>query len=111
MNNTKFYNEFRKNEKPNMRHAQIHRHVIALGLKQNMNVLDVGCGEGIVSAMVAFNVLPKGKVLGIDTSEGRIERANSGDSKRSNITFKCMEFTDLPDEKVFDVIMFNDVLE
>jgi len=38
----------------------------ASGLRPGMRVLDVGCGEGDVSFLVAELVGPRGSVLGVD---------------------------------------------
>ena len=42
------------------------RMVLAAGIEPGMRVLDVGCGAGDVSFLVAALVGPKGSIVGVD---------------------------------------------
>ena len=45
-----------------------------LSLKGNERVLDLGCGDGVNTALIA-EALPNGEVVGIDASKGMIDTA------------------------------------
>ena len=72
----------------------------------NENVLDVGCGEGIITAMIA----EKGaKVVGTDYAADAVETAQS---RYPNISFVVCNTTCLPfAPKSFDKIVLSDVAE
>jgi demethylmenaquinone methyltransferase/2-methoxy-6-polyprenyl-1,4-benzoquinol methylase len=53
------------------------RTVDALGLESGERVLDVGCGPGLNFERLAADVGPTGTVVGVDASEGMVERATS----------------------------------
>lgn len=75
-------------------------------LKPGENVLDISCGTGLVTFPIAKAVGARGKITGIDLSEGMIEKATEESRKKgfSNISFKHMdaEKLDLPDNS-FDI--------
>jgi len=85
----------------------------ALGLlaqiswKGNESVLDVGCGNGRVTALIAAKV-PKGKVLGVDSSRDMVDFA-SGFYKRQRkrLSFKRKDACRLGMREAFDVIFSN----
>eukprot|EP01126_Amoeba_proteus_P058867 TRINITY_DN7647_c0_g1_i6.p1 TRINITY_DN7647_c0_g1~~TRINITY_DN7647_c0_g1_i6.p1 ORF type:complete len:125 (-),score=21.78 TRINITY_DN7647_c0_g1_i6:597-971(-) len=56
----------------------MHAHSLELlnnHLKSGAKVLDVGCGSGILSAMMAILVGPAGRVIGIDIEPNLLEEA------------------------------------
>lgn len=75
-------------------------------LKPGENVLDISCGTGLVTFPIADAVQSNGKVMGIDLSEGMIDKAAEEAEKKGfpNISFRHMdaEELDLPDNS-FDV--------
>jgi len=76
-----------------------------LGLKGSERVLDIGCGDGKVTAEIAEK-LPKGSVLGIDNSEEMISFAQENfDSERyPNLTFQLMDAKEINFISEFDVV-------
>jgi ubiquinone/menaquinone biosynthesis C-methylase UbiE len=60
------------------------------GIKPGMRVLDVGCGSGDVSFLVASIVGPNGSVIGVDRSETTIELAQkrARQAGLQNVTFE-----------------------
>jgi ubiquinone/menaquinone biosynthesis C-methylase UbiE len=82
-----------------------------LNFKGNERVLDVGCGDGKLSAEVA-QILPKGSVLGIDLSEDMISfaRNNYTQDKFPNLTFMQINADELTFDSEFDVVFSNAVL-
>lgn len=82
-----------------------------LNFKGNERFLDVGCGDGKLSAEVARS-LPEGSVLGIDLSEEMISFAKSRypQEKFPNLAFMQMNASELPFNSEFDIIFSNAVL-
>src|SRR5271166_182017 len=72
-------------------------------------VLDVGCGDGKVTAAIADRV-PRGSVLGVDPSHNMIAFAAShfGATVRANLRFEVADARRLPYRCEFDlVVSFN----
>ena len=67
-------------------------------LKKGETVLDLGSGGGIDVFLAAKKVGPKGKVIGVDTSEAMLERASSNAAKNGykNVEFRLGEIEKLP---------------
>jgi trans-aconitate methyltransferase len=80
-----------------------------LGLEGHERVLDIGCGDGKVTAEIAAR-LPKGSVLGIDNSVQMIALAirNSGD--RANLSFRPCDAQVMDVDGPFDVGFSNAAL-
>jgi trans-aconitate methyltransferase len=82
-----------------------------LELRGNEAVLDVGCGDGKVSAEIAASV-PAGRVVGIDLSGEMIALAQArfpgGDYP--NLHFQQEDASRLPFENEFDVVFSNATL-
>jgi trans-aconitate 2-methyltransferase len=80
-----------------------------LDLKGSERVLDVGCGDGKITAAVATRV-PRGEVLGVDASLDMITFASShfDPAVRPNLRFEVADARRLPFKNEFDlVISFN----
>ncbi len=77
-------------------------------LQKGEKVLDISCGTGLVTFPIALTVGSEGEVVGIDLSEGMIEKAAEETEKKgfSHITFEHMdaEELDLPDSS-FDIVI------
>ena len=82
-----------------------------LHLKGNESLLDIGCGDGRVTALLAER-LPHGSVLGIDNSSTMIKLAqqNHPPSHYPNLAFQKLDARDLAFDNQFDVIFSNAVL-
>jgi trans-aconitate 2-methyltransferase len=78
-----------------------------LGLKGGEHVLDLGCGDGVLTSQIA-GLLPGGRVLGIDASQGMIDAALPRD--RGNLEFRKMDIDDMDFEDEFDVVFSNATL-
>ena len=110
----RFYDQFaEKQEKTgiNSRHLSILDKAKQAGLASNHRVLEVGCGIGTVSHLLATQV-PQGKVLAVDISPESIEKARMLWKKQGNLKFDVSDMSDfnLPGE-TFDFFVFPDVLE
>src|SRR5262245_30114843 len=80
-----------------------------LDLQGTERVLDVGCGDGQITAEVAARV-PHGSVLGVDPSRDMIAFASShfGPPSRPNLRFAEADVRTLPFHDEFDrVVSFN----
>lgn len=76
-------------------------------------VLDIGCGNGIVTRMIAERVGPSGEVVGLDRNGDVLEFARKAiaDAELANIRFVEGDLNDLPtDIGKFDVIVGRRVL-
>jgi len=70
-------------------------------------VLDVGCGDGKITAHIARDRVPEGKVLGIDASENMINfaKAHYGPSMYPNLQFKKCDARAMTFDDRFDFIV------
>ncbi len=73
----------------------------------NKNVLDMGCGTGILAILASM--LGAKKIEGIDIDDWSIENAteNVNVNEANNIEFKKGDATILPAQKTFDIILAN----
>ena len=78
-----------------------------LKLSGDESILDLGCGDGVLTKQLS-ELVPSGKVLGIDGSEGMINTAKIISS--SNLTFERMDINDIAFENEFDFIFSNAAL-
>lgn len=79
-----------------------------LSLKGSESLLDIGCGDGRITDVIARR-LPSGFVVGIDSSESMIELA-SRSFTRNNLVFYTMGATDIHLDKTFDIAFSNATL-
>ena len=82
-----------------------------LALSGAETVLDIGCGDGKVTAEIAGKV-PAGRVLGIDSSEDmiRMSRETYPPTVVPNLSFELADARSLSLEGIFDVAFSNAVL-
>ena len=88
------------------------RELIArLELRGDEHVLDVGCGDGKVTAELA-RALPKGAVTGIDASPQMIEfaRKKFASSRFPHLEFRVMDARHIQLPEPFDVVFSSSVL-
>jgi trans-aconitate 2-methyltransferase len=85
--------------------------IAKLGLSGNEQVLDIGCGDGKVTAEIARN-LPGGNVTGVDSSPEMIRFAHDHfpRSEYRNLSFILGDAQALPFSEEFDVIFSNAAL-
>lgn len=79
-----------------------------LNLKGDETLLDIGCGDGKVTALLA-SYLPHGRVVGIDSSDEMIALARKTfpHCHNPNLTFMKMDARDLTFREQFDVAFSN----
>lgn len=66
------------------------------------DVLDVGCGDGKITHQLALRV-PKGRVVGIDSSESMIQFAKETHAAQANLSFALKDVASLGYQNEFDV--------
>ncbi len=96
-------------EDASMNYEHLHRYAYAAEFVQNRRVLDLACGEGYGSYLLARTAA---KVVGIDIDRQAIKHARNKYLK-SNLDFKVGSITDIPIEgnDVFDAIVCFEALE
>lgn len=80
-----------------------------LDLEGSERILDVGCGDGKITAAIAERV-PRGSVLGVDPSRNMIDFSSShfGPLAHANLRFEVADARRLPYRQEFDlVVSFN----
>lgn len=87
------------------------RELIAkLNLQGTERVLDIGCGDGKVTAELASS-LPQGSVLGIDSSPEMIAFAKDAFmDKFVNLAFQCVDVRQISFTREFDIVFSNATL-
>lgn len=81
--------------------------IAELELQGDERVLDLGCGDGMLTAQIA-GLVPSGEAVGIDGSRGMIEVARR--RRRDNLRFILMDINHLSFTEEFDVIFSNATL-
>lgn len=85
--------------------------IAKIGPSGNLPVLDIGCGDGKITAEIARN-LPEGKVTGVDSSEGmiRFAREHFLPGEYRNLSFMEADARALPFFEEFDLVFSNAAL-
>lgn len=81
--------------------------IAELSLQGAEHVLDLGCGDGTLTCQIA-ELVPEGKVVGIDASQGMIDAARPKEQR--NLSFRRMNINNLNFVEHFDVIFSNATL-
>ena len=81
--------------------------ISALNLIGNEIILDLGCGDGVLTRQLSA-LVPRGKVIGIDASTGMLETAMA--PAQYNLTFICMDIDNIDFINTFDIIFSNAAL-
>ena len=108
-----FYDSFNLNRKGvyrNLRHYKIINTLFKEGLKKHHSLLEVGCGAGPISIVIA-SFLKKGHFLGMDISPKSIKFLNALFKDKQNVNFVASDIGDFNTDKKFDFILMADVLE
>jgi trans-aconitate 2-methyltransferase len=85
--------------------------IAKLGLNGGERILDLGCGDGEITARIA-ECVPAGSVLGVDSSEEMIGHAREHypASEYPNLAFAVENAADLHFDEEFDVVFSNAAL-
>lgn len=101
--------DYAKNSDAQLKWAQELR--ATLNLQGHESVLDVGCGDGKITADFAM-ALPRGKVVGIDSSPEMVTYAQRTYeiAQRVNLGFACIDARSLDFVDEFDLVFSNATL-
>ena len=82
-----------------------------LKLQGNEALLDIGCGDGKITAELA-RCLPKGRAVGVDNSEKMIDLAKKAFPQKDypNLCFQVMDARKLTFESEFDIVFSSAAL-
>lgn len=82
-----------------------------LELRSDERVLDIGCGDGRITAMIARQV-PNGQAMGVDVSASMIEHARHTHpaSQYPNLTFEVADAAELKFKSQFTLVFSNAAL-
>lgn len=108
-----FYDEYIKNQiaqSYNERHKYLYNSMLERGLKTDSNVLELGCGIGVITSLINKTV-KKGKIVSVDISEDSINH-----SKKHNVSENIeLIVSDLAlfeyKPQIFQYIVLFDILE
>ena len=81
--------------------------IAKLCLTGHERVLDIGCGDGLLTSQIA-DLLPHGEVVGIDASQGMIDVAR--EKERTNLSFRLQDIDSLDSVEEYDLIFSNAAL-
>jgi ubiquinone/menaquinone biosynthesis C-methylase UbiE len=88
-------------ERLNLQHAILRKdfenHLLESGLKKDMVVLDIGCGNGLMTSWIASQVGENGRVIAVDRSHEPLAIAKKQALAKgiTNIEFICSDVRDL----------------
>src|SRR5690554_3311528 len=109
-----FYDQFAdKQEKTgiNSRHLSILDKLVSAGLSSHHRVLEIGCGIGTVSQLIAKKVV-KGSVLAVDISPESIQKGKELWKGQENLQCEVSDMQGFEKrQQPFDFFVFPDVLE
>src|SRR5580704_8109903 len=97
------------NQQSSLQRTMAEEQLSKLALQGTERILDVGCGDGKITAAIAPRV-PFGSVLGVDPSQDMIAFASShfGPPAHANLRFDVVDVRQLPYRNEFDlVVSFN----
>ncbi len=81
--------------------------ITELSLWGTERVLDLGCGDGTLTAQIAA-LIPSGEVVGVDASQGMIDVAQT--KTTANLRFMIMDINELDFVEEFDLVFSNATL-
>ncbi len=109
----KFYNDYVPRQRSvgiNIRHLTILKKLKKAGLHRSASVLEVGCGIGTLTSLLA-KVVTKGTIVATDISDESVAIAKADLKAFRNIEFVAADVSDLEDHRQYDLIVMADVIE
>ncbi len=108
-----FYDQYKTRQGKvgtNVRHRTILKLVKKCGLKKDSKILEIGCGIGTVTRLLAA-YSNNGKIVAVDISPESINDAKALSKDFSNIEYKVSDMSDFSSTMKFDFVVLPDVLE
>ncbi|MEQ8478578.1 class I SAM-dependent methyltransferase [Fulvivirga sp.] len=110
---SKFYDKFSEKQAKSgihKRHLLILEWLKKFGLQKTHSILEIGCGVGTVTSLIA-DYAARGKIVANDISELNIEKCKSALKNYTNISYLLGDISEQKLTEKFDVIVLPDVLE
>jgi len=95
----------------NARHRSILAWLRRFGLRPGDRVLEIGCGIGTLTGLLADELGPQGSVLAVDLSPASIEAARERLGDRDNVSLVAADIVEAELEGSFDAVVLPDVIE
>ncbi|RMG22249.1 MAG: class I SAM-dependent methyltransferase [Bacteroidetes bacterium] len=95
----------------NDRHRSIQRWLVKFGLKKGDRVLEIGCGIGTQTQLIANYLGPQGHITAVDISDKSIETARKRLGHYRQVKLVAADIVQYELEEEFDVIVMPDVIE
>jgi trans-aconitate 2-methyltransferase len=95
----------------NARHRAIQRWLKKFGLVPGMDVLEIGCGVGTQTELIAKTLKGSGSLVAIDLSPRSIDLARQRLVGQSHVQLLAADVLELELDRRFDVIVMPDVIE
>jgi cyclopropane fatty-acyl-phospholipid synthase-like methyltransferase len=109
-----FYDEYvrrQTNVGINARHHAIMGWLRRSGLRPNDRLLEIGCGVGTLTQLLAEALEPQGSVVGVDLSPKSIEAAKVRLARFTNVRLEVGDVLEIEMDRRFDVVVLPDVIE
>ena len=94
----------------NLRHRTILRNARRAGLRNGMRVLEIGCGIGTVTSLLA-KANTSGEILAVDISPKSVAIARANLKHRPNARFLVSDMVGFTSDAPFDFVVLPDVIE
>ncbi len=108
-----YYNKFSSSQVKtgaNLRHYTLINELIRHGLRRDSNILEIGCGVGVFTSMIA-SFATRGNIVATDISGESVELARARTGFHKSMKFFTTDMSDFAAEMKFDFIVLADVLE
>jgi trans-aconitate 2-methyltransferase len=108
-----FYDKFSRSQVKtgiNLRHFYLFNRLKKFGLKRNSSVLEIGCGIGTLTGLIA-KYIKRGRMLVTDISPENIAIARRRLEGYPNLVFEVSDMSDFDAGRKFDFIVLADVIE
>jgi cyclopropane fatty-acyl-phospholipid synthase-like methyltransferase len=109
-----FYDEYAGRQAAvgvNERHRAILEWALKFGMRPDHSVLELGCGVGTLTSLLAGELGSGGSVTGIDLSPVSVESAKERLSDFANVRLIAADVLEVDLEDEFDVVVLPDVIE
>ncbi len=95
----------------NERHRAILAWLLRFGLRPEHRVLEIGCGVGTVTTLLADALDAGGSVVGVDLSPRSVDAARERLAGRGNVRLEAADVLAMDLAERFDVVVLPDVIE